>query len=178
MSWNTGGCSLQRAIHIGVNDNFFHVGGDSARVILVQTELSGLLGRSVSSAKLFEQYTIKTLAAHLAGEDEAGGQEAVGPTRVSPMNGMRTLPLSPWRVDYPMSSRLTSCGNYSTVGEMSSEICPRTHGTLTISMLLTQTHRASRTAAKGVSINLSTPSTPPSLESHRGRLKSYTPCST
>ncbi|KAI0121285.1 polyketide synthase [Xylariales sp. AK1849] len=50
---------------VGVNDNFFEVGGDSLRVVRVQKELQGLIGRPVSIPKLFEHYTIKTLAAHL-----------------------------------------------------------------------------------------------------------------
>ncbi|KAK9778851.1 putative Polyketide synthase [Seiridium cardinale] len=51
--------------HIGINDNFFEVGGDSLRVVRVQKALERLLGRPVSAPKLFEHYTIKTLAAHL-----------------------------------------------------------------------------------------------------------------
>ncbi|KAI5918973.1 hypothetical protein F4810DRAFT_530343 [Camillea tinctor] len=51
----------------GVNDNFFEVGGDSARIIRIQYELQTLLGRPVPSPKLFEYYTVKTLAAYLAG---------------------------------------------------------------------------------------------------------------
>ena len=51
---------------IGIDDNFFEVGGDSARLIRVQAELQRVLGRPVSAPKLFEYYTIKTLAAHLS----------------------------------------------------------------------------------------------------------------
>lgn len=50
---------------VGINDNFFEVGGDSLRLIRVQRELEMLLGRPVSIPKLFEHYTIKTLAAYL-----------------------------------------------------------------------------------------------------------------
>jgi len=50
---------------IGINDNFFQVGGNSLRVPRVKTELEELLGRPVLAAKLFEHYTIKTLATYL-----------------------------------------------------------------------------------------------------------------
>ena len=50
---------------LGIEDNFFEVGGDSVRVVRVQKELERLLGRPVPSPKLFEHYTIKTLAAYL-----------------------------------------------------------------------------------------------------------------
>ncbi|KAI1637423.1 hypothetical protein F4809DRAFT_640478 [Biscogniauxia mediterranea] len=58
---------------IGVDDNFLEVGGDSARVIRVQNELQSLLGRPVSAPKLFEHYTIKTLAAYLTSPPGAAG---------------------------------------------------------------------------------------------------------
>ena len=51
---------------IGVDDNFFEIGGDSARVIRVQTGLQKSLSRTVSVPKLFEHYTIKTLAGYLS----------------------------------------------------------------------------------------------------------------
>ena len=51
---------------IGIDDNFFEVGGDSARLIRVQAELQRVLDRPVSAPKLFEYYTIKTLAAYLS----------------------------------------------------------------------------------------------------------------
>ena len=55
---------------IGVEDNFFQVGGDSLRIIRVQRKLSELLGQQVSAAKLFEYYTIRALATHLASKEE------------------------------------------------------------------------------------------------------------
>ncbi|KAH7114611.1 polyketide synthase [Dactylonectria macrodidyma] len=51
---------------IGINDNFFEVGGDSVRVVRVTVELEKVLGRTVSPAVLFEHYTAKALAAYLA----------------------------------------------------------------------------------------------------------------
>ncbi|ORY60966.1 uncharacterized protein BCR38DRAFT_349734 [Pseudomassariella vexata] len=62
---------------VGVNDNFFEVGGDSVRVVRVQKELERLLGRPVSSPKLFEHYTIKTLAAHLTSSPDMAGPKLV-----------------------------------------------------------------------------------------------------
>ncbi|MBC3843029.1 hypothetical protein GXW82_31180 [Streptacidiphilus sp. 4-A2] len=56
---------------IGVNQSFFEIGGNSLRVVRLQTELEKLLGRPVASAKLFEHFTIKTLAAYLAGGRKA-----------------------------------------------------------------------------------------------------------
>ncbi|MEV6596451.1 amino acid adenylation domain-containing protein [Actinoplanes sp. NPDC051346] len=53
---------------IGVNENFFEIGGNSLRVVRVQTRLEELLGRPVFGAKLFEHFTVKTLAAYLAGD--------------------------------------------------------------------------------------------------------------
>jgi polyketide synthase 12 len=61
---------------IGINENFFEIGGDSLRVVRVQTELAKLLGRPISTATLFEHFTIKALAAHLAG-DKKPSQEPV-----------------------------------------------------------------------------------------------------
>nr|AOO87090.1 polyketide synthase [Alternaria alternantherae] len=51
---------------IDVNDNFFEIGGDSASVIRLQRELKKQLGRPVLAAKLFEHYTVRMLAEHLA----------------------------------------------------------------------------------------------------------------
>ena len=53
---------------IGINENFFEIGGDSLRVVRVQTELEKALGRPLPSAVMFEHFTIKSLAAHLAGD--------------------------------------------------------------------------------------------------------------
>ncbi|MEU9099689.1 amino acid adenylation domain-containing protein [Streptomyces sp. NPDC048361] len=56
---------------IGVNQNFFEIGGNSLRVVRVQTRLEELLGRPVFGAKLFEHFTVKSLATYLAGETKA-----------------------------------------------------------------------------------------------------------
>ncbi|KAI0515270.1 polyketide synthase [Xylaria bambusicola] len=52
---------------IGTEDNFFNIGGDSVRIIRMQTLLEKQLGRHVPTPKLFEHYTIKALAGYLAG---------------------------------------------------------------------------------------------------------------
>ncbi|WP_328314311.1 amino acid adenylation domain-containing protein [Streptomyces sp. NBC_00442] len=57
---------------IGVNQNFFEIGGNSLRVVRVQTRLEELLGRPVFGAKLFEHFTVKSLAAYLAGATNTG----------------------------------------------------------------------------------------------------------
>ncbi|KAI0192144.1 polyketide synthase [Astrocystis sublimbata] len=56
---------------ISIEDNFFTIGGDSLRIIRVQTALEKQFGRTVPVSKLFEHYTIKALAAFLAGIDKA-----------------------------------------------------------------------------------------------------------
>jgi reducing polyketide synthase SwnK len=66
---------------IGVDDNFFQVGGDSLRAIHVQTELEKLLQQPVPVAKLFEHYTVKALAAYLVGTDMATTEKSVPPRR-------------------------------------------------------------------------------------------------
>ncbi|MBB5939896.1 polyketide synthase [Streptomyces zagrosensis] len=54
---------------IGINENFFEIGGTSLRVVRVQTQLEELLGRPISGPKLFEHFTVRALAAYLAGGD-------------------------------------------------------------------------------------------------------------
>ncbi|PWI71314.1 putative polyketide synthase protein [Purpureocillium lilacinum] len=53
--------------NINLDDNFFQIGGDSLRAVRVQRELETMLGQAVSTAKLFEHHTARTLAAYLAG---------------------------------------------------------------------------------------------------------------
>ncbi|KAF5022960.1 hypothetical protein F66182_4985 [Fusarium sp. NRRL 66182] len=55
---------------IGIQDNFFNIGGDSLRLVRMQAMLETQFHRLVPTPKLFEHYTIKTLAAYLAGPDE------------------------------------------------------------------------------------------------------------
>lgn len=57
--------------HVGLQDNFFQIGGDSARLIRVQKALETVLDHSVPLPKLFEHYTIDALAAYLTNHEEA-----------------------------------------------------------------------------------------------------------
>ncbi|KAJ9158137.1 Erythronolide synthase, modules 1 and 2 [Coniochaeta hoffmannii] len=56
---------------VKLHDNFFEIGGNSLRVVYLQKELERLLGRPVPTAKLFEHYTIKTLAAYLSASPDS-----------------------------------------------------------------------------------------------------------
>jgi polyketide synthase 12 len=58
----------------GIDDSFFTIGGNSLRVVRVQAELQRLLGRPVPVAKLYEFFTIRGLAAHLADEKKTPAQ--------------------------------------------------------------------------------------------------------
>ncbi|KAI1179735.1 polyketide synthase [Nemania sp. FL0916] len=51
---------------IGIEDNFFNIGGDSVRIIRMQAALEKWLCRPIPTPKLFEHYTIKALAIYLA----------------------------------------------------------------------------------------------------------------
>ena len=59
---------------IGIDDSFFTIGGNSLRVVRVQAQLQRLLGRPVPVAKLYEFFTIRDLAAHLAGDKKTPAQ--------------------------------------------------------------------------------------------------------
>ena len=52
---------------IGIEDNFFNIGGDSVRIIRTQAALEKQLCRHIPTPKMFEHYTIKALAVYLAG---------------------------------------------------------------------------------------------------------------
>jgi polyketide synthase 12 len=80
---------------IGVNDSFFKIGGNSLRVVRVQIELQKLLGRPISTSTLYEFFTIKDLAAHLAGGKKSMSQ-----------NGPRKLTAA---IDEPIAIVAMSC---------------------------------------------------------------------
>jgi amino acid adenylation domain-containing protein/thioester reductase-like protein len=69
--------------HIGIDDNFFEIGGDSTRVIKMQTELEQLLGRPLTPAIFFEHYTIKSLASFLHDSKESVPEPDLFKRRVS-----------------------------------------------------------------------------------------------
>ncbi|KAK5659041.1 hypothetical protein OQA88_1128 [Cercophora sp. LCS_1] len=60
---------------IGVNDNFFQIGGDSMRAVRAQKVLGSLLEQQLSPVTMFEHYTVKTLAAYLEGKGEGKGRK-------------------------------------------------------------------------------------------------------
>ncbi|KAI0506808.1 hypothetical protein F5B22DRAFT_431624 [Xylaria bambusicola] len=62
---------------ITILDNFFEIGGDSIRVVRVQKEIHKQLRRLIPVAKLFEKYTIKTLAAYLECQSPLSHREVV-----------------------------------------------------------------------------------------------------
>jgi polyketide synthase PksJ len=55
---------------VGINDNFFDLGGHSLRMAQVQARLREVLGREVPLIDLFQYPTIRTLAAFLQGGQE------------------------------------------------------------------------------------------------------------
>ncbi|EMD60240.1 polyketide synthase PKS15 [Bipolaris sorokiniana ND90Pr] len=63
---------------IGPDDNFFEIGGDSVRVVQMQKQVQKLVSWKLSPARLYQHYTIKTLATYL----ERGGETTPDP-RVS-----------------------------------------------------------------------------------------------
>jgi amino acid adenylation domain-containing protein len=67
---------------IGIDDSFFTIGGNSLRVVRVQAELQRLLGRPVPVAMLYEFFTIRDLAARLAGGKKTPARSV--PKRAAP----------------------------------------------------------------------------------------------
>jgi amino acid adenylation domain-containing protein len=57
---------------VGINDNFFDLGGTSLLMVQARSRLSRVLGRPVSLVDLFEFPTVRTLAEHVLGGTDAG----------------------------------------------------------------------------------------------------------
>jgi natural product biosynthesis luciferase-like monooxygenase protein/FkbM family methyltransferase len=55
---------------VGVDDNFFDLGGNSVLIVEANSRLRSALGRSISVVKMFRHPTVRALAHHLA-EDES-----------------------------------------------------------------------------------------------------------
>ena len=53
---------------VGLDDNFFDLGGHSLLIPKVQCELRAAFGREVDAVDLFRYPTVRTLAAFVAGE--------------------------------------------------------------------------------------------------------------
>jgi acyl carrier protein len=66
------------APNVGLDDNFFDIGGSSILLIRVRTELQNQLSRQIPITWMFEFTTIRTLADKL-GETEAGPSAAASP---------------------------------------------------------------------------------------------------
>ena len=56
---------------VGVDDNFFDLGGTSFTMVQVQDRLREVLGRNLTVAELFEHTTIRGLAQYAAAEDDS-----------------------------------------------------------------------------------------------------------
>ena len=57
------------AEHVGLDDNFFDIGGTSLLLVSVHTKLQALLNRKISVADLFGYTTVRALAERLGDED-------------------------------------------------------------------------------------------------------------
>ena len=60
---------------VGVEDNFFDLGGHSLLLVRMQARLAGELGRELPVVELFQYPTIRSLAAWLQGNADAGAAE-------------------------------------------------------------------------------------------------------
>jgi amino acid adenylation domain-containing protein len=57
---------LLRQEHVGLDDNFFDLGGDSLLIVAAHAQLQKLLNREIEVTDLFEYTTIRTFSQHLA----------------------------------------------------------------------------------------------------------------
>jgi amino acid adenylation domain-containing protein len=74
---------------VGVDDNFFDLGGHSLRMARVHARLKEALGREISLIELFQYPTISSLARHLSGaaSGEAAAPAAAGVSRRARRDG-------------------------------------------------------------------------------------------
>jgi hypothetical protein len=74
---------------VGVDDNFFDLGGHSLLMVQVQQHLQGALGRDLSITDLFRFPTVRSLTEHLGRTTAgAGTGAATGGARETP-DGLR-----------------------------------------------------------------------------------------
>jgi acyl-CoA synthetase (AMP-forming)/AMP-acid ligase II len=59
---------------VGVDDNFFDLGGHSLMVVRVQTRLRGILDRDIPIVEMFQYPTIRAMATHLSQAPAAPGR--------------------------------------------------------------------------------------------------------
>lgn len=76
--------------YVGIDDNFFEIGGDSLRLVRVQNHLEILLGKPVPISKLFEHHTIRTLSTYLASPLPMGNSLAKSPPTQTDDNHLST----------------------------------------------------------------------------------------
>ena len=72
------GTSAQETLRIeriGIDDNFFDLGGDSLIAVKAITRLEKTLQRNVSAANLYQTPSVRALAALLAEDEEASTQQ-------------------------------------------------------------------------------------------------------
>ena len=63
---------------VGVYDNFFDLGGNSLRMVLVHSRMIQSLGRDISVMTMFEHPTISAMARHLSqGQDKGPSFEPI-----------------------------------------------------------------------------------------------------
>ncbi|HXM56924.1 MAG TPA: non-ribosomal peptide synthetase, partial [Candidatus Dormibacteraeota bacterium] len=65
-------CSTLGLAEVGIDDNFFDVGGHSIRLVAVQGELAQAFSVEVPLTVLFQRPTVRALAEHLTGGAEPG----------------------------------------------------------------------------------------------------------
>src|SRR5262249_25818330 len=87
------GTSMERAIAsvwqevlnsdtaVGVNDNFFALGGNSLLLAQVCSKLRRTMNRDVSIVELFKYPTVRTLSNHLSGNDQSTGAASSATSR-------------------------------------------------------------------------------------------------
>ena len=57
---------MLRLDEVGVDDNFFDLGGHSLLLVQVQAKLRDVLGREIAIVELFQYPTIRAMSTHLA----------------------------------------------------------------------------------------------------------------
>lgn len=75
-------CQHLGCASVGLDDNFFDIGGDSLRLVALHADLERQLGREIGIIDLFEFTTPRSLARHLS-KDQAGG---AGPEAAQPQS--------------------------------------------------------------------------------------------
>ena len=86
------------APRVGLDDNFFDLGGHSLLTVHVLAQLRERLGRSVPITDLFQYTTVRSLANHLGGNGNAPTVVANGPGTRCRASGRLAPPSAPERV--------------------------------------------------------------------------------